>query len=147
MSDCEETGPDPDLVARAVWDGMETGNRANATLGTNVLDVGPGYATVAMTVTNAMANCHGMCHGGFVFALADTAFGYAANSRGDKIVTQHGTITFIRPVRVGDRLVASAHEVAREGRSGIYDVSVAAGEETVAEFRGHSRTTGGRWVE
>jgi acyl-CoA thioesterase len=61
-------------------------------------------------------------------------------------VAQHCAITFIKPGRLGDRLVASAHELSRTGRSGIYDVQVSAGDEVVAEFRGHSRTIGGTWL-
>lgn len=138
-------GPDPDEVARVSADAMWAGDRASAGLGMTLVDVGPGYATLAMEVSEAMTNGHGTAHGGFVFALADSAFAFACNSRGDKAVAQHCQVTYLRPGRAGDRLVATAHEVALSGRSGIYDVSVSAGDETIAEFRGHSRLIGGRW--
>ena len=142
----EEDGPDPDAVARACAEAMWAGDRASRGLGLELVDVGPGYATMAMTVTEAMTNGHGIAHGGFVFTLADSAFAFACNSRGDKAVAQHCAVTFLKAGQLGDRLVATAHEVAREGRSGIYDINVSAGDDTIAEFRGHSRTIGGRWV-
>lgn len=143
----ETEGPDPDAVARASADAMWAGDSASAGLGMLILDVGPGYALLTMEITPAMTNGHETAHGGFIFALADSAFAFACNSHGDKAVAQHCSISFIRPGRRGDRLVAAAHEVSRSGRSGIYDVQVSAGNEVVAEFRGHSRTIGGRWVE
>lgn len=139
-------GPDPDDVARASSDAMWTGDKASAGLGMQLLDVGPGYATMAMTVTEAMTNGHGMVHGGFVFLLADSTFAFACNSRGDKTVAQGCQISFLKPGKLGDRMVATAHEVWQEGRSGIYDINVSVGDETIAEFRGNSRTIGGRWV-
>ena len=142
-----EEEPDPDAVARRSADAMWAADGASAGLGMQLLDVGPGYATLGMDVTERMTNGHGTAHGGFVFALADSAFAFACNSRGDKAVAQHCAVTYLRPGRLGDRLVATAHEVALEGRSGIYDVSVSVGDDTIAEFRGHSRTIGGRWVD
>ena len=149
MNDAAETaddGPEPDAVARACADAMWADDRASIGLGMQLLDVGAGYASLAMEITAAMTNAHGTAHGGFIFSLADSAFAFACNSRGDKAVAQHCTITFLRPGRLGDRLVATAHEVTREGRNGIYDISVSSGDGTIAEFRGHSRTVGGSWV-
>lgn len=140
-------GPDTDAIARASADAMWANDPASAGLGMMLLDVGPGYALMTMEVTDAMTNGHDTAHGGFVFSLADSAFAFACNSHGDRAVAQHCAITFIRPGKRGDRLVASAHEVSRSGRSGIYDVQVSVGDEVIAEFRGHSRTIGGSWVE
>lgn len=142
-----DDGVDHDAIARESADRMRAADPASLGLGLQLLDVGPGYASMAMEVTSAMTNGHGTAHGGFIFALADSTFAFACNSRGDKAVAQHCTVTYLRPGRIGDRLVATAHEVAREGRGGIYDVNVSAGDDTIAEFRGHSRTIGGRWVE
>jgi acyl-CoA thioesterase len=104
-------------------------------------EVAPGRARLSMTITDAMANGHGICHGGFIFALADSAMAFAVNPRGEPAVVQHASISFIRPVHVGDTLVADAAERMHAGRSGIYDVRVStANGELVAEFRGHSRT-------
>lgn len=146
MSEAADVEVDPDETARASAEAMWAGDRASAGLGMQLLDVGPGYATMAMTITEAMTNGHGQAHGGFIFLLADSAFAFACNSRGEKTVAQHCQVSFLKPGRLGDRLVATAHEVYQEGRSGIYDINVSAGDETVAEFRGHSRTIGGRWV-
>lgn len=146
-ADESEDGPDLDALARASADAMWAIDRASAGLGMQLLDVGPGYAMMSMEITAAMTNGHDTAHGGFIFALADSAFAFACNSRGERAVAQHCSITYVRPGRLGDRLVASAHEVSREGRSGIYDINVSVGEETVAEFRGHARTIAGSWAK
>jgi len=145
--DLDAEGPDQDAIARASADAMWANDPASAGLGMMLLDVGPGYALMTMEVTGAMTNGHDTAHGGFIFSLADSAFAFACNSHGDRAVAQHCAITFIRPGKRGDRLVASAHEVSRSGRSGIYDVQVSVGEEVIAEFRGHSRLVGGSWVD
>jgi acyl-CoA thioesterase len=94
-----------------------------------------------------MSNGHGTCHGGFIFSLADSAFAFACNSYNDIAVAQHCSITYINPVRVGDRLTAVAREVSRRGRSGIYDIRITNQHGVVvAEFRGHSRTLEGRHI-
>ena len=101
-----------------------------------------------MLFRSDMTNGHGICHGGFIFALADSAFAFACNSNGLRVVAQHCAITFLKPANLGDRLSASAVERAREGRSGIYDVTVKDEHgETIAEFRGHSRMISGSWLQ
>jgi acyl-CoA thioesterase len=106
-------------------------------------EVGPGHAVLSLTVGEAMVNGHGICHGGFIFSLADSAMAFACNSYGLRAVAQHCAITFIRPAHRGETLVAEATERTRSARSGIYDVRVTGDDGTVvAEFRGHSRTTG-----
>ena len=137
---------DAEAVARRSAAAMWEGDAASRALGMEIVAVGPGTATLRMTVTGAMTNGHGTCHGGYLFTLADSAFGFACNSHGDHAVAQHGAITFVRPGRLGDELVAEARQVSRSGRSGLYDVTVRAAGAVVAEFRGASRTTGGRWV-
>jgi acyl-CoA thioesterase len=135
---------DPRAVAQACAAAMWAEDSASRGLGMELLEVGPGTATIAMTITAAMVNGHGTCHGGFIFTLADSAFAFACNAYDERTVAQHCSITFLKPGRLGDRLMASAVERSRAGRSGIYDVAVrtAAGE-PVAEFRGHSRSIGG----
>lgn len=125
--------------AQAMW----ATDAAGRALGLEVTDVGPGRATVEMLVGDTMSNGHGMCHGGFIFALADSAFAYACNTHGDRVVAAQCSIAFLRPGRAGERLVAVATERNRGKRSGIYDVSVSTLDGTViAEFRGHSRVIG-----
>jgi acyl-CoA thioesterase len=137
---------DPDALARACAEAMAAGDRASAGLGMVLESVGPGRAVMRMTVTEAMVNGHGICHGGFIFTLADSAFAYACNSHGARAVAQHGAITFLRPARRGETLRAEAVERAVAGRSGLTDVRVTgAGGEVVAELRGQSRLTGGHF--
>jgi acyl-CoA thioesterase len=126
---------------RARAEAMWAEDRASAGLGMRLDEVAAGGARLSMPITEAMANGHGICHGGFIFALADSAAAFAADTRGEPMVAQHASITFVRPARVGEVLVADAAERMRAGRSGIYDVRVGTTEgELVAEFRGHTRT-------
>jgi acyl-CoA thioesterase len=115
---------------------------ASRGLGMQLVDAGNGRATVRMSVTAAMVNGHAIAHGGYVFLLADTAFACACNSHGPVTVAAGADISFLRPVREGDVLEASATQRAASGRSGIYDVTVTRGGDVVAEFRGRSRTIG-----
>jgi acyl-CoA thioesterase len=119
---------------------------ASKGLGMEIVDIGPGRATLTMTVRPEMVNGQHMAHGGFIFTLADSAFAYACNSHNDRVVAAQGNITFLRPGRLGDRLVATAREISRSGRSGIYDVRVTVDDVVIAEFRGHSRTIAGAWL-
>ena len=118
---------------------MYADDRASQGLGIEVRDVAPGRATATMTVTDAMVNGHGLCHGGYVFLLADTAFAFACNTHGPAVVAAGADVSFLAPVRAGEELVAEGAERALRGRSGIYDVTVRRGTEVVAEFRGRSR--------
>ena len=136
----------PDDLARACADAMWKQDDASAGLGMKIVDVGPGRATLSMTVQPHMVNGQRIAHGGFIFTLADSAFAFACNSHNEKALAAQGDITFIRPGKLGDVLVASAREISRSGRSGIYDVQVKAGEEVIAEFRGHSRMIPGTWL-
>jgi acyl-CoA thioesterase len=122
---------------------MFAADEASRALGMELLEAGGGRAVVRMPITAAMVNGHAIAHGGFVFALADSAFACACNSHGPVTVAAGADITFVRPVRAGDVLTAYAQERARFGRSGIYDVTVRRGDEVVAEFRGRSRTIDG----
>jgi acyl-CoA thioesterase len=141
-----EAARSPDDLARACATAMWQEDNACQGLGIELLRIGPGEAVMAMTVKPHMVNGHGIAHGGFIFTLADSAFAYACNSHGERAVAAQGQISFIRPGKLGDRLVATAREISRSGRSGICDVRVSAGEITIAEFRGHSRSVRGSWV-
>ena len=96
-----------------------------------------------MTVDRRHLNGHGLCHGGYLFLLADTALAFASNSHGPAAVAAGADIVFLRPGALGDELVADARERSRAGRSGVYDVTVSAGEVPVAEFRGRTRVVPG----
>jgi acyl-CoA thioesterase len=136
----------PDDLARACAEAMWKEDDASKGLGMEILQIGAGEATLAMTVKPDMVNGHGIAHGGFIFALADSAFAFACNSHNERAVAAQCNISFIRPGKLGDRLIAVAREISRTGRSGIYDVRVTAGDTAIAELRGHSRTLGGTWV-
>ena len=119
-------------------------DQASQSLGMRIERIAPGEAVLTMTVAERMVNGHGICHGGFIFTLADSAFAFACNTYDRRTVAQHCAVTFIAPSRLGEVLSAHALEVSRAGRSGIYDVTVTGdGGAVVAEFRGHSRTIKG----
>lgn len=134
----------PQELATASAEAMWNDDSASRRLGMSLDHIAPGEATLSMTVTKDMSNGHGNCHGGYIFTLADSAFAFACNSYNDVVVAQHCSITFLNPVRIGDRLTATAREISRRGRSGIYDISVTNQDGVhVAEFRGHSRVVNG----
>ncbi len=137
----------PEETARRAGAALWAKDKAAQGLGMEILAIGPGTATLAMPVGDAMTNGHDIAHGGFIFTLADTAFAYACNSYGLTTVAAQASITFIRPGRRGDRLVATAREISRTGRSGIYDIQVTAAGTVIAEFRGHCRTVGGSFID
>jgi len=136
----------PDDIARACAEAMWKEDDASKGLGIKIVAIGPGLATLTMTVQPHMVNGQRIAHGGFIFALADSAFAFACNTHNERAVAAQGSITFIRPGKLGDRLVAAAREISRNGRSGIYDVQVTANDVVIAEFRGHSRLIGGTWL-
>jgi acyl-CoA thioesterase len=136
----------PDDLARACADAMWKEDDASKGLGMEIVEIRSGQATLSMTIQPHMVNGQRIAHGGFIFTLADSAFAFACNTHNERVVAAQGNITFIRPGRLGDRLVATAREISRSGRSGIYDVRVTAGDVVIAEFRGHSRSTGGTWL-
>ena len=130
-------------VAEAAAAAMWADDQASQALGMRVVAVGPGRAVLSMTVRADMTNGHGIGHGGFTFALADSAFAFACNSYDRRTVAARCDIAFLAPIREGDELVAEAIERHRAGRNGIYDVTVRRGDDVVAEFRGTAREVGG----
>ena len=117
-------------------------DHASQWLGMVLAHASEGRAVMELTVAQHHCNGHGMCHGGVIFALADSAF--ACNSRNQVTVAQHNSITYIASGRLGDRLRAEATEISLTGRSGITDVQVTNQAGTlIAEFRGLSRAIKG----
>ena len=135
----------PDDIARACADAMWKEDDASKGLGMKIVEVKPGFATLTMTVQPHMVNGQRIAHGGFIFLLADSTFALACNSRNERAVAAQCNISFIKPGKLGDKLVATAKEISRTGRSGIYDVRVTVDDVAIAELRGHSRTLGGAW--
>jgi acyl-CoA thioesterase len=138
------TARSPQELAEACAAAMWAEDATSQRLGMVIEHIAPGEATLSMHVTEMMINGHGLAHGGFVFALADSAFAFACNGYNQRTVGHQAAITYVAPARLGDRLTAVAKELARQGRGGIYDVRVTNERgERVAEFRGHSRTVKG----
>ncbi|MFW9621781.1 MAG: hydroxyphenylacetyl-CoA thioesterase PaaI [Macromonas sp.] len=139
MTDSTTVPTDPQQLAQAVANAMWSRDNATQALGMEVLAVGPGTATIAMPVRTDMLNGHHMCHGGYIFTLADSAFAYACNSYNQNTVASACHIDFLAPARLGDVLEAEAVERSAAGRTGVYDITVRVrGGKTVALFRGKS---------
>ncbi|GAB4090773.1 hydroxyphenylacetyl-CoA thioesterase PaaI [Hydrogenophaga soli] len=137
-------GDERHALARDVADAMWHRDAASQALGMAIVEVAPGAATLAMPVRADMLNGHGMCHGGFLFTLADSAFAYACNSHNQNTVASACAIDFLAPAREGDVLEAEAVERARGRRTGVYDITVRVrGGHTVALFRGKSHRIDG----
>ena len=135
---------DPQQLAEAAAAAMLGRDHVFADLGLELVSVGPGRGAVAMTVRREMTNGHALCHGGYLFLLADEAFAVACNSYDDVTVAASGAIEFIAPAREGERVTATASEVVRSGRRGVYDVVVTNPDGAVlATFRGVSARTSG----
>ena len=135
----------PEDRARKCAELMFAADRASPGLGMAITEVGPGRAVMTMQVREDMLNGHAICHGGFIFALADSAFAFACNSYNQNTVAQQNQITYISPGQAGETLTATATETSRTGRSGVYDVTVTGQDgRTIALFRGLSRTVKGQ---
>lgn len=129
-------------TAAAVGEAMYARDTASQALGMTLEEVRPGYARLRMRVRADMLNGHGSCHGGLVFALADSAFAFACNSHDVVTVAAGCSIEFLAATHEGDELVAVAEERFREGRNGVYDVEVRRADGAlVATFRGRSAST------
>jgi len=137
----------PEETAHRSAEAMWSSDRATRGLDMTLDAVGPGTATVSMTVRDDMVNGHAIGHGGFTFTLADSAFAFACNSYNRATVAAGAEIRFRRPTHLGDRLVATATERERSGRDGVYDVQVTVGDEVVAIFTGRSKEIGGSLFE
>ena len=122
-------------------------DRASQALGMHIVEVGPGRATLRMTVRHDMVNGHEIGHGGLTFTLADSAFAFACNSRNRRTVAAGAEVRFRAPTRLGDVLTATAVERSRDGRDGVYDVTVTREDLVVAEFTGRSREIGGTFFD
>lgn len=135
---------EPDELAKACADSMWANDEASQTLGMRIVDVTSGRAVLRMPVRPDMLNGQKICHGGFMFLLADSAFAFACNGYNQFTVAQSCKIDFLAPAFEGDILTAVAEERYRENRSGIYDCTVTNQDgKVIAEMRGNSRTVKG----
>ncbi|MEO6749793.1 MAG: hydroxyphenylacetyl-CoA thioesterase PaaI [Casimicrobiaceae bacterium] len=139
---------DAHALAVRVADAMFARDRASQALGMRILAVAPGSARLSMRVRADMLNGHAICHGGFIFTLADSTFAFACNSRDLATVASACTIDFLAPAREGDVLTAAAIERSIGGRMGVYDIEVTnlCGD-TIALFRGKSYRVGGHVID
>ena len=139
---------DADAIGAACALRMLEGDRVSRRLGIALVSAGAGRAVLEMTVGEDMLNGFGTCHGGVLYALADTALSCACNSHNQRSVAHHCSMIYLRPGRLGDRLLARAVERTKAGRVGLYDVSVTdASGAVVGEFLGHARFIGGVVLE
>ena len=142
------TPQEAQALAERVAEGMYSRDRASQALGMKIVRVGPGLAELNMNVRGDMLNGHAICHGGFIFALADSAFAFACNSYNLTTVASGCAIDFMAPAREGDVLTATARERNASGRTGVYDIEVRNQRgETIALFRGKSYRIKGHVVE
>jgi acyl-CoA thioesterase len=137
----------PQQTAEAVRDAMWVGDHATKMLGMRITAVGPGSATLEMTVRQDMLNGHAICHGGLITTLADSSFAFACNAYNELTVASGFTVDLVAPGRLGDVLTARCSEVSKAGRTGVYDVDVRNQRgERIAIFRGRSHTQRGKPV-
>ena len=141
-------GEDAQKLAERAAAAMFERDRASQSLGMRIVEMGPGRARLTMRVRGDMVNGHSICHGGFVFTLADSAFAFACNSHNYATVAAGATVDFLAPAREGEDLIAEATEVWRSRRTGIYEVTVTTGQGVkVALFRGRAHQIDGAVVD
>ena len=134
----------PHLRAEKSANAMWAADRASQALGMRLERIAPGAATLSMAVRDDMVNGHDLCHGGFIFTLADSAFAFACTTYNQRTVAQQNQITYVAPAHAGEVLRAVASETVRAGRTGTYDITVSGGDgRTVALMRGLARTIPG----
>lgn len=142
-----QSAPEAQRVAELCAQALLAGDRASSSLGMRLEDVKPGIARLRMRVRQDMVNGHGICHGGIVFALADSAFAVACNTYNAVTVAAAASIDFLAPARADDELTAQARELWRSKRSGIYEIVVSNQRgEPIALFRGRSHSRGGQII-
>jgi acyl-CoA thioesterase len=133
-----------EACAAAMW----ADDKASQGLGMAIEQISPGRSELSMTVREDMVNGHSICHGGFIFTLADSAFAFACNSENFNTVAAGVRIEFLAPASLGDRLTAVAGQVHQGKRTGVYDVVVSNQEgRKLAVFRGNSHRIGGALVD
>lgn len=138
---------DAQVIAEACSEVLWRNDPASKKLGMAIEKIAPGYAELSMTIANDMVNGHGICHGGFMFTLADSTFAFACNTYDQNCVAQHCTISYLAPAFTGDKLYATGREVSKHGRNGIYDITIVnQKDEKIVEFRGFSRTIAGTLI-
>lgn len=148
MDDAPDVTADAQRTAERATSALFAGDRASQALGMRITGVRSGWARVVMLVRPDMVNGHGICHGGLVFALGDSAFAFACNSHNDSTVAAAASIDFLAAAHEGDELTAEASELWRTRRNGLYEIVVTNQRgERVALFRGRSYRIDGQVVD
>lgn len=138
----------PQALAELAGKTLLARDPATRSLGLELDEIGPGHARMSMRVRQDMLNGHQICHGGYIFLLADTAFAFACNSHNHNTVGAGCSIEYLAPGRLGDLLTAHAQEQTLSGKTGVYDVKVTNQEgRTLALLRGKSHRIGGLVAE
>jgi len=120
---------------------------ASQGLGMSIVKAEPGEAVIKMTVAPQHLNGLDVCHGGFIFSLADSAMAFASNAANQPSFAVHASIQWLQPAKLGHELTATARRVAQQGRNSVYDIEVAADDGLViAVFRGQTRDVGGTYI-
>ncbi len=137
----DDSEDDRDRRAAEAAEAMMGRDRASRELGIEIQEIRAGYARMTMSVRPWMLQGIGVCHGGLLFTLADTAMAFASNSHGETHVSTGGTVEFLRPGEEGQTLTAEATELHRSRRTAVYDVRVTADDgKVVCHFRGRTLT-------
>jgi acyl-CoA thioesterase len=139
----------PQELARSVGEAMFASDVASReTMGMTLLECQPGYARMSMQVRELHLNGHQICHGGFIFTLADSTFAFACNSHNKVAVAAGCSIEFLKPGQLGDMLTCEGVEQTLSGRHGVYDMKVSNQRgEVIAMFRGKSAQIAGEVVK
>ena len=139
---------DADKLAQQCAESMFQQDQASPALGIKIQTVRAGYAEMTMKIEPWMANGGGVCHGGLIFSLADTAMAFASNSHNQQMVAMNASIEFVAAGKIGEQLTATASEAHRAGRTGTYDVAVRdARGALIAKFLGRTYQVRGRHVD
>jgi len=143
-----DTTVTPEALAAQVGETMFAVDVASKdTMGMELLLCAPGHARMRMQVRELHLNGHGMCHGGFIFTLADSTFAFACNSHNKNAVAAAASIEFLKPAQAGDVLTCTGQEQVLSGRHGVYDMTVRnQNDEVIALFRGKSAQIPGQVV-
>jgi len=143
-----QTQLDPQTLAERCAQSMWRDDLASQHLGMQIVSIKPGQATLSMTVKDTMVNGHKICHGGYLFTLADSCFAFSCNTYNQRTVAHNCNITYVAPAFEGDTLTATGKEISRQGRSGIYDITITNQDgQAIVFFRGLSRTIKGTLVD
>lgn len=129
----------PQQLAESCAKAMFARDQASQKLGIQIESIAPGRAVLSMTITEDMIQGHGSCHGGYLFALADSAFAFSCNTYDKATVASGCSIDYLYGAEAGDRLIATGEEQSRGGRTGVYDITLTNQDgRKVALFRGKS---------